>query len=377
MAYAILRTAKLKSFGEIGGSLAHTFRERETHNADPALKLANEHWGAKTGAGALAAIRDALPAKYRSDAVLCIEYFVGHSPEWRGDDTAYFQKALQWLRDRHGAENVISAHVHRDEKTPHLVAYVVPRDGHKLNAKKWLGGKKTLSEMQTDFWQRVGREHGLERGIEGSVARHQTVKEYYTAISRATEVGRGVDFPKERQVLEKGILTTTLETDAAFASRVAESVVEQLKPAAQKGVEAAHLARREREQAREVGRLKKALDKAHKRLNAFERVFDGLNSDQTRELFHSLRRAADRMKEAAREVVGWFKGLTPNQLGGEWHITLEEHDTGRTMTLSFEKAAIALMDAEVLPGDLVKVSPAGGEILQRGRDRLCRDDFND
>lgn len=370
MAYAILRTAKLKSFGEIGGSLAHTFRERETHNADPALKLANEHWGAETGAGALAAIRAALPARYRSDAVLCIEYFVGHSPEWRGDDAAYFRGALQWLRDRHGAENVISAHVHRDEKTPHLVAYVVPRDGDKLNAKRWLGGKKTLSEMQTDFWQRVGREHGLERGIEGSVARHQTVKEYYTAISRATEVGRGVDFPKERQVLEKGILTTTLETDAAFASRVAESVVEQLKPAAQKGIEAAHLARREREQAREVGRLKKALDKAHKRLNAFERVFDGLNSDQARELFHSLRRAADRMKETAREVVGWFKGLAPSRSGGEWQITLEERGTGKTVTFLSTRAASALERAAVRAGDLVKVSSAGAEILERrqGRD---------
>lgn len=238
-----------------------------------------------------------------------------------------------------------------------------------MNAKKWLGGKKTLSEMQTDFWQRVGRGHGLERGIEGSVARHQTVKEYYTAISRAAEVGNGVNFPKERQVLERSILTTTLETDAAFASRVAESVVEQLKPAAQKGVEAAHLARREREQAREVGRLKKALDKAHKRLNAFERVFDGLNSDQARELFHSLRCAADRMKETAREVVGWFKGLAPARSGGEWQITLEERGTGKTVTFLSTRAASALERAEVRSGDLVKVSSAGATILERRRER--------
>nr|WP_295108297.1 MobV family relaxase [uncultured Caulobacter sp.] len=367
MAYAILRTAKLKSFGEIGGSLAHTFRERETHNADPALKLANEHWGAETGAGALAAIRAALPAKYRSDAVLCIEYFVGHSPEWRGDDAAYFRGSLHWLCDRHGAENVISAHVHRDEKTPHLVAYVVPRDGDKLNAKKWLGGKKTLSEMQTDFWQRVGREHGLERGIEGSVARHQTVKEYYSTISRAADLGRDVTYPKERQALERGILTTIWENDEAFAGRVAGAVVEQLKPAVQKGVETMHLARRERDQAREVGRLTKELDDAHERLDVFERVFDGLSSSQIKELFQALQRAAGRMRETAREVVGWFKGLAQSRSDGEWKITLEERGSGKIVTFQSDKAAIALDRAEVRPGDLVRVSRAGAEILERQR----------
>jgi hypothetical protein len=369
MAYAILRTAKLKSFGEIGGSLAHTFRERETHNADPALKLANEHWGAETGAGALAAIRAALPAKYRSDAVLCIEYFVGHSPEWRGDDTAYFRGALQWLRDRHGAENVISAHVHRDEKTPHLVAYVVPRDGDKLNAKKWLGGKKTLSEMQTDFWQQVGRERGLERGIEGSIARHQTVKEYYSTISRVAEIGRDVTYPKERQALERGILTTTWENDAAFAGRVADAVVEQLKPAVQKGAETVFLARREREQAREVRRLTTELGDAHERLEVFERVFDGLSSGQVKELFQALQRAAERMKEAAREVVGWLKGLAQGRSEGEWSITLEERGTGEIVTFQSHRAGIALDKAGARPGDLVKVSRAGAEVLERRQTR--------
>ena len=43
MAFAILRTEKLKTMGEIGGSLAHTFRTRETANADPLRKRQNEH----------------------------------------------------------------------------------------------------------------------------------------------------------------------------------------------------------------------------------------------------------------------------------------------------------------------------------------------
>lgn len=43
MAYAILRTAKLKSMGSIGGSLAHTYRTREIPNADAQRDHLNEH----------------------------------------------------------------------------------------------------------------------------------------------------------------------------------------------------------------------------------------------------------------------------------------------------------------------------------------------
>ena len=43
MAYAIYRTAKLGSFGEIGGSLSHTYRTRNTPNADENKAHLNEH----------------------------------------------------------------------------------------------------------------------------------------------------------------------------------------------------------------------------------------------------------------------------------------------------------------------------------------------
>mgnify|MGYP003600607478 FL=1 len=35
MAFAILRAEKLKTMGNIGGSLAHNYRSIETPNADP------------------------------------------------------------------------------------------------------------------------------------------------------------------------------------------------------------------------------------------------------------------------------------------------------------------------------------------------------
>mgnify|MGYP003467690282 CR=1 FL=1 len=43
MAYAILRTEKLKTMGNIGGSLAHNYRTRETPNAVPEPLHLNTH----------------------------------------------------------------------------------------------------------------------------------------------------------------------------------------------------------------------------------------------------------------------------------------------------------------------------------------------
>ncbi|ENI6048591.1 plasmid recombination protein, partial [Salmonella enterica] len=142
--FAILRTAKLKSLGNVSASLSHTYRTRETPNADPSRADQNEHSHA-TPAEVLQAFKERLPNKRRKDAVLGIEYFVSASPEWfKGRDRAfvdgYFAQSLAWLRERHGEENVVGWSIHCDESSPHLVAYVVPRDGDTLNAKKWLGG---------------------------------------------------------------------------------------------------------------------------------------------------------------------------------------------------------------------------------------------
>lgn len=238
MPYAILRTAKLKTSGEIGGSLAHTFRTRDTPNADPARHAHNEHMGPSSPEGVKAGIEARLPEKHRKDAVLCIEYFIGASPEVFGKDQTggeqYFRAAMDWLRERHGAENVISGHVHRDETTPHLVAYVVPRDGDKLNAKKWLGGKAVLSAMQTDFAEKVGKRFGLERGLEGSKAVHQTIRQFYAqanAIAQAEPAAAAkieADLRPERQMLKKGVFLNTIETPEQAMERVVTTAKRQI-----------------------------------------------------------------------------------------------------------------------------------------------------
>jgi hypothetical protein len=189
-AYCILRAEKLTSFGSIAGSAGHTFREIPTPNADPARTHLNKTIGAQSAAAVRAAIAARLPAKRRRDAVLCIEYLIAASPEWckatpAATQRKYFNGAIAWLRERHGADNVVCLNLQLDETSPHLVAYVVPltADG-RLSAKDFLGGRQVLSRMQTEFAQQVGAPVGLQRGIEGSKAVHTTAKQFAAALQK-------------------------------------------------------------------------------------------------------------------------------------------------------------------------------------------------
>ncbi|WP_171254563.1 plasmid recombination protein, partial [Acinetobacter baumannii] len=83
MAYAILRVQKLKTMGDIGGSISHNYRTRYTPNADPSKTVNNEH-DLQTAAEALEAIKGRIPEKHRKDAVLCVEHLITASPEWAG-----------------------------------------------------------------------------------------------------------------------------------------------------------------------------------------------------------------------------------------------------------------------------------------------------
>ena len=188
MSFAILRLQKLKSFADVGGSLSHNYRNRETLNADSDRTYLNEH-ELDTNEKCMTAIRDRIPEKRRKDAVLCIEHLITASPKWDGwgtsKETAFFEQSKKWLENKYGKNNVVSTTIHRDETTPHLVAYVVPVDEEtgRLNAKKFIGGSRhTLSQMQTDFAVEV-KELGLDRGIQGSRAKHTSIKEYYENVN--------------------------------------------------------------------------------------------------------------------------------------------------------------------------------------------------
>ena len=173
MAYAIMRAKKLANMGSVAASMQHCYRERETHNADQERTPDNQHLVAKSTDEAMGKLRALLPEKRRKDAVLAVEYVMTASPEWFAQATpeqekAFFQRSLQWLVDKYGADRIVTASIHRDEATPHLSAFVVPLTQDKrLSAKEFIGSRDKMRADQTSYAGCVA-DLGLERGIEGS-----------------------------------------------------------------------------------------------------------------------------------------------------------------------------------------------------------------
>lgn len=206
--------------------MAHAFREQETPNADASRTPDNTHIGAGDVQEALARFNARLPDKVRKNGVLAIEYLITASPEdmrgkTRQEQDDYFRDALKWVETKHGQANVVYAGIHRDETTPHMYAYVVPIDSKgKLNCRAFLGGAQALSQMQTEFAQEVGQRHGLQRGLEGSKARHTSIQQYYARVQEATPRTPAIDLPEAK----------LLETKDSYGRRVAQSVIEKIGP---------------------------------------------------------------------------------------------------------------------------------------------------
>ena len=154
-------------------------------------------------------------------------------------------------------DNVVGWSIHRDELAPHLVAYIVPLKDGKLNAKHFTGGKKVLSQLQTDFAQDVGQRHGLERGIEGSQAKHQTVKEFYAQVNQPIkEVQLSAQSVEPRVIEKAGIMDKMrgrgdlVESNKGVADRLTAAVQQAYAPVIEKAKQGDLQARRASEMAR-------------------------------------------------------------------------------------------------------------------------------
>jgi hypothetical protein len=298
MAYAIMRAKKLATMGSVAASMQHCYRERETHNADQERTPDNQHLGAKTTDEAMGKLRDMLPEKRRKDAVLAVEYVMTASPEWFAKATpeqekALFQRSLQWLADKYGADRIITASIHRDEATPHLSAFVVPLTADKrLSAKEFIGDRKKMTADQTSYAAKM-LDLGLERGIEGSKATHQRVQSFYGALERGSvseiTISAEAVTPK---VLSKGMFSRTEEAPEAVAARLTAKLRDSLAPT----LKNAAMAVQERRRAKEMQDT--AQDKA-KSVELYAKMFKGLNKDQVRELVvQSARMQQENAQEA-------------------------------------------------------------------------------
>jgi len=186
---AILRFSKIKSMRDLRGALAHNLRVQDTPNANPARGHLNQiPQRMNTIEKCLTIYGERLGKQApRKNAIYAHEAVVTGSPDViNGMDEnqlqQYFTDSLKWLCDLHGGrDRLVSAVIHRDETTPHLQAIFIPIDDRgRLNSRAVLGGHKNrLSELQTEFADRVGARYGLERGRKKSPARHQSLAEWY------------------------------------------------------------------------------------------------------------------------------------------------------------------------------------------------------
>lgn len=202
MSYAICRIQKCGSSHDIAGIQIHDRRERSHSNSNPDIDFERSHDNYSLCDNAVGSsfneyIDKQLAERYtgkkaiRKDAVRMVQVLFTSDSDFFDQLSAeqakdYFQSCYDWAAKRWGADNIISADIHLDEKTPHMHLNFVPltADG-RLSAKECIGsGSKALQQLQDDFYREVGAAYGLDRGrradlISGEQPRkHQRVAEY-------------------------------------------------------------------------------------------------------------------------------------------------------------------------------------------------------
>ena len=194
MSYLVLHMDKFKKEA-VRGIQSHNRRERESRsNPDIDYERSGHNYDLHESAADNYAeairnrIDDLLLVKaVRKDAVrMCglivssdSAFFEKLSPE---DTRRFFEESKAFLTEFVGAENVISAMVHLDEKTPHMHFLHVPvtPDG-RLNAKN-IYTRESLKMLQTELPRHLqNRGFDLQRGVEqepGAKKRHLNTREF-------------------------------------------------------------------------------------------------------------------------------------------------------------------------------------------------------
>jgi hypothetical protein len=156
---------------------AHNERQKEQYKSNPdidtAKAAANYHLIQPQHRYYAEIMRrvEAAKCRVRKDSVLMIEALITASPEFMSgrsssEQREYFERALTFVRNEMGEENVFAATVHMDERNPHMHICMVPLTPDKrLSAKTIMGNQKKLSDWQTKFHEHMSaRWNELERG---------------------------------------------------------------------------------------------------------------------------------------------------------------------------------------------------------------------
>ena len=172
----------------------------------------------------------------------------GRLDEWCADNLKYFA-------DTFGKENIMAAHLHRDEETPHIHVTLVPivkgerkRRKRKKQTKKRYRKKPTdtvrlcADDIMTrlklksyqDTYAIAMAKYGLQRGIDGSTARHKSTQQYYNETKKLADSLKAevVDLHEQKESakeelrqVKKEVQTEKLKgADTTAATNIAESV---------------------------------------------------------------------------------------------------------------------------------------------------------
>lgn len=209
-----MRMAKLKSRVSLVGALHHNTRDKIPANAD--ASLVDHNYCNYSAAESLKKYTDLLPKKVRKNAVHAVEVVMTASPEWfekasKEKKRDFYDEAQEWARNFFGKKNVLSVAIHRDEKTPHLHVICMPLVDGELNAKKLIGGSKyRMQELQDDFYKKVGKPLGMDRGIKrenGESVRHTQPKEFTRIMAEQTAAisQERKDFEEEKRSFNTGL----------------------------------------------------------------------------------------------------------------------------------------------------------------------------
>lgn len=257
-----------KAHGSDSGTTAHIERSVIPKNADPTRTHLNRQLieypdGVNDRSAAIQRrLEEAnLTRKIGSNQVRAIRINVSGTPEdmerieregrldeWCADNLRYF-------RDTFGADNIVSAHLHMDERTPHIHLTLVPIvEGERKRRKREEQAKKryrkkpanTVRLCADDIMTRLKlksyqdsyavamAKYGMLRGIDGSEARHKSTQQYYRdTFKLANDLKAEVMDLQEQQETAKAELKRTnkeiqteklKEAATNAATNIAESV---------------------------------------------------------------------------------------------------------------------------------------------------------
>lgn len=127
------------------------------------------------------------------------EFFEGMSQE---KEKEFFQANYDLIAEKYGKENIVSAKVHKDEKTPHMHLILVPfTKDNRLSAKE-LFDRNNLRELQ-DFAKKL-QEKGfdIERGMDAEGKNKHLETKLFKEIDKLHEVAlvENLTFDKQKEI---------------------------------------------------------------------------------------------------------------------------------------------------------------------------------